>query len=110
MQLDPDETEDECIMTYSKFFLNSGFSDNLPFTNSITYDDFRNGYYFCVFDLSTSSRSTSSGLIPSVRVGHLRLKVLFSDGIPFDLTCLMHAEFPSAIFLNKGGKVSGTFI
>jgi len=82
----------------------------MPFTNSISYDDFRKSFYFSVFDLSTSNRCNSSGLIPSIRVGHLRLKVQFSEALPFDLTCLMHAEFPSTVFLNKQGKVTGTFI
>lgn len=45
-----------------------------------------------------------------VRVGHLRLNVTFSDSLPFDLTCLMHAEFPSAMFLNKQGSLTGTYM
>ena len=97
-------------MTYYKLFNNSGFTENVPFTNSITYEDFRLEFYFCVFDLSTSARCNSSALIPSCRAGHLTLKVVFSEGLPFDITCLMHAEFPSTMFLNKTGKPTGTFL
>lgn len=63
-QLDTEETEDDCIVTYWKMFNNSGFTENVPFTNGLTYDDFRKGNYFVVFDLSTSSKCGSSNLIP----------------------------------------------
>jgi len=61
---DPEETEDDCLLTYWRMFSNGGFSDNVPFTNGITYEDFRKGNYFVVFDLSTSSKCNSSQLIP----------------------------------------------
>lgn len=63
-QIDSDEGKNECVMTYWRFFNNSGFSEDIPFTNSVTYDDFRHGFYFVVFDLSTSSRCNSANLIP----------------------------------------------
>lgn len=63
-QLDADETKNECVMSYYRFFNSSGFRENTPFTNSITYDDFRNGYYFAIFDLSTSSKCFSANLVP----------------------------------------------
>jgi len=47
---------------------------NSLFSNSITYEDFRNGYFFAVYDLSTSGKSNSNFLIPSIRIGHLRTR------------------------------------
>lgn len=93
--------KEDCIVTFYKLYQNSGFSENLPFTCSITYEDFKSGFYLCVFDLSTSSKCNSAGLTPAIRTGHLRLKVTFSEALPLDLTACLHAEFPSTIFLPK---------
>jgi hypothetical protein len=35
---------------------------------------FRRGYFFGVYDLSTSGKCGTNYLIPSIRVGHLRLR------------------------------------
>lgn len=75
-----------------------------------SYDDFKGGYYFVVYDLSTSGKSGLSNLTPAIRVGHLRLRVLFNEPLPLDLTCLIHCEFPSTVFLNKSGGVTGTYL
>jgi len=88
----------------------TGFTENYPFTCSISYDDFRNGLYFSCYDLSTSSRCSSAGLVPSIRNGHLRLDVEFSESLSMDISCIMYAEFPATVFLNKKGRsVTGTF-
>ena len=70
----------------------------------------RHGYYFVVNDLSTSGRSGSSNLIPAIRVGHLRLRVLFSEALPLDLACILHCEFPGTMYVNKTGHVTGSYI
>lgn len=72
--LDTEETEDDCLFTYWKLFQNSGFTPDVPFTNGLTYEDFRNGHYLVVFDLSTSSRCNSSNLIP----GNVKIRKLKS--------------------------------
>jgi len=44
-------------------------------SNGISYNDFRKGYFFAVYDLSTSGRGAGNNfIIPAVRVGHLRLR------------------------------------
>jgi len=53
--------KEDCIVTFYKLYHNSGFTENLPFTCSITYEDFRTGFYLCAFDLSTSSQCNSAG-------------------------------------------------
>lgn len=63
-QIPTEEDEDDCITTYWRMFNSSGFSEDVPFTNGLTYEDFRAGNYFVVFDLSTSGRCNSSNLVP----------------------------------------------
>ena len=60
---------------------------------------FRNGYFFSVYDLSTSGNSSSNYLIPSIRVGNLRVSVTFNTALDIDLTMLVYLEFPSTLFL-----------
>lgn len=53
-----------------------------------SYDEFRNGYYFNAFDLSTSNKSGIANVVPTVRVGmyintkfqcsYLKFKIIFS--------------------------------
>jgi len=45
-QLDPEENKDQCVVTFWKLYNNSGFTQNYPFTCSISYEDFKKGYYF----------------------------------------------------------------
>jgi hypothetical protein len=47
---------------------------NSLFSNGITYDDFKNGYFFAVYDLSTSGRAGTNFVVPAIRVGHLRVR------------------------------------
>ena len=72
-QVEDKSTEDECMQMYWRMFKFNGQLNSL-FSNGITYDDFRNGYYFCVFDLSTSGKSGTNYVVPSIRVGHLRIQ------------------------------------
>lgn len=72
-QIEDDMTEDEVVQMYWRMFNANGMANTL-FTNSITMDDFKNGYFFAVYDLSTSSRSGMSYVIPNIRVGHIRLR------------------------------------
>ena len=79
-------------------------------TNGISYSDFRQGYYFCVFDLSTSGKSGARNLLPAIRVGHLRARVIFNEPLPLDLTMLMFCEFPSTMFLSKTGRIGSSYL
>ena len=72
-QVEDKSTEDECMQMYWRMFKFNGQLNSL-FSNGITYDDFRYGYYFCVFDLSTSGKSGTNYVVPSIRVGHLRIR------------------------------------
>lgn len=72
-QVEDKSNEDECMQMYWRMFKFNGQLNSL-FSNGITYDDFRNGYFFCVFDLSTSGKSGTNYVVPSIRVGHLRIR------------------------------------
>ena len=68
------------------------------------------GYFFAVYDLSTSGKCGTNYVIPAIRIGHLRVRVLFSEALPIDLTMLMYCEFPATLYLGKTGKVVGSYI
>ena len=72
-QVEDKPNEDECMQMYWRMFKFNGQLNSL-FTNGISYDDFRNGYFFAVFDLSTSGKSGTNYVVPSIRVGHLRIR------------------------------------
>ena len=73
-QLDDKSDEDQTMQQYFRMSYFTGQLNSL-FSNGITYDDFKNGYFFAVYDLSTSGRGAGSAFLsPSVRVGHLRLR------------------------------------
>ena len=83
----------------------------------ITYFSFTNvfnptsqGYFFSVYDLSTSGKCGTNYVIPSIRIGHLRVRVLFSEALPIDLTMLMYCEFPATLYVGKTGKLGGSYL
>lgn len=66
--------------------------------------------YDLVYDLSTSGKCNSNFVIPSIRIGHLRIRVQFSIPLPLDLQMLVFCEFPSTIFIHKDGQISTRYI
>lgn len=75
-QVEDKPNEDECMQMYWRMFKFNGQLNTL-FTNGISYDDFRNGYFFAVFDLSTSGKCGTNYVVPSIRVGHLRIRYCY---------------------------------
>lgn len=104
-QIEDDQTEDECVQSFWRLFATNGLINTIH-SNNLDYDDFKNGYYFACFDLSTSGHCGTNYVIPSMRVGHLRLHVQFSEPLPVDMTMLLFCEFPSTLFIHKSGKVT----
>jgi hypothetical protein len=70
---------------------------------------FRTGFFFGVYDLSTSGKCGTNYVIPSIRIGHLRIRTVFSRALPIDLTLLAYCEFPATLYVGKTGKVAGSF-
>jgi hypothetical protein len=67
-QVEDKANQDECMQMYWRMFKFNGQLNTL-FSNGISYDDFRNGYYFAVYDLSTSGKCGTNFVVPSIRVG-----------------------------------------
>jgi hypothetical protein len=61
------------------------------------------------YDLSTSGNSGTGFVVPTIRVGHLRFRILWSDALPRDIVMLMLCEFPSTLYLNKDGGSTKSF-
>ena len=71
-QVEDKANQDECIQMYWRMFKFNGQLNSL-FSNGISYDDFRNGYFFAVYDLSTSGKCGTNFVVPSIRVGMLSI-------------------------------------
>ncbi len=78
--------------------------------NNVTLREFMGGAFLCAYDLSTNGQSAIDTVVPSVRLGNLRLKVEFSNTTVEELTLLMYAEFPSLIQIDKFRRIKSSFI
>ncbi len=78
--------------------------------NNLTLGEFMGGAYFCTYDLSTSGQSAIDPVIPSVRLGNLRLKLEFSASTVEELTLIMYAEFPSLMQIDKFRRIKTSFL
>ncbi len=77
--------------------------------NNLTRIDFHNGYFFAAYDLTTSSNSGMNFLVPSVRLGNLRLNLEFSTTIEEEMTIIVYAEFPSMLTIDQYRRIRMTF-
>ncbi len=77
--------------------------------NNLTRVDFHNGYFFAAFDLTTSANSGMNFLVPSVRLGNLRLNLEFSQTIEEEMTIIVYAEFPSLLTIDQYRRIRMTF-
>ncbi len=102
-------TENHDPMMFMRLHHYLGFTDTTT-GNNLTMEEFLGGAYFCVYDLTTASQSFLDFVIPSVRLGNLRLKVEFSSTTVEELTVLMYAEFPSLIQIDKFRRIKMSFL
>ncbi len=77
--------------------------------NNLTRTDFHNGSYFCAYDLTTSANSGMNFLVPSVRLGNLRLNLEFSCTTGEEMTLLIYSEFPSLVTIDKNRRIRMTY-
>jgi hypothetical protein len=54
------------MQAYWRLYTFNGMQ-NSNFTCGISYDDFRNGFFFLLYDVSTSGKSGSNYVVPSIR-------------------------------------------
>ncbi len=77
--------------------------------NNVTRTDFHHGSFFCAYDLTTSANSGMNFLVPSVRLGNLRLNLEFSCTTGEEMTILMYSEFPSLLTIDKNRRIRMTY-
>ena len=77
--------------------------------NNLTRTDFHHGSYFCAYDLTTSGTSGMNFLVPSVRLGNLRLSLEFSSTIVEEMTLLIYSEFPSMLTIDRNRQIRMTY-
>ena len=77
--------------------------------NNLTLGEFLNGFFFVVFDLTTSSDAAADFVVPAVRQGNLNLQVTFSGATPLELTLIVYAEYPTLIKMDKFRQIRMSF-
>lgn len=97
--------ENECVDMFLRLQRTCGFYENGG-NNSISYEDFKEGYFFACYDLTSSSTAYEPDLIPSPRVGPLKIEITFSGSIPYELKLISLLEFPSVASLSSNGDCS----
>ncbi len=102
-------TENNDPMMFMRLHHYLGFTD-VTTGNNLTMEEFLGGAFFCVYDLTTSSQSFLDFVVPSVRLGNLRLKLEFSSTTVEEMTLLMYAEFPSLIQIDKYRRIKMSFL
>ena len=71
-------TATEDLANFIRLHYDMGFMESRT-GNSFDYEDFRNGFYFLFYDLSTGGQATDEYVVPGVRQGNLRLQMHFSS-------------------------------
>lgn len=105
-QLSASKRED--AINYCRFQVFTNFSESL-FTNSISYNDFLNGNFLCVYDLTTNNKSNSSFIVPSIRLGDLKFVVEFDKPLKHKVTMVIYQEHPALLTINHNRKVTASF-
>lgn len=109
-QFESVQTEDQAIQDYLRLY-NTNKQANSLFTCGISYEEFLRGFFISGFDLSTASDSSNPYGVPTVKSGHLRLKINFNRSAPTELTCLAFAEFPEILEIGNAGKtIKSSFV
>ena len=71
-------------------------------TNSIDYEQFMNGSTVYVADFSTSLDSNQDYIIPSLKVGYVRLRIRFKEPTTEALHLLCMSEYNSTLSIENG--------
>ncbi len=101
-------TKTQDIMNYIRMNHYLGFM-NTRTGNSLTMTEFHKGFYFLVYDLTTSSQSGLQSAVSAVRTGTLQADFDFSCPTPNELTLLLFAEYSDLITIDKNRQVSMSY-
>ncbi len=98
-------TKHDCMGDYYRFYqcLNM---QNTVFTNSVTYDMFKGGYYVKIYDLSCSNDSNTPYVVSCVRDGHFRFNFGTNTATPFELTACVLSYYDQTMIINKSNHIS----
>ena len=78
-------------------FLNEG--------NSISRDDYANGYTLFAFDLTPDLSANCAGHWNLVKHGSLRLEVRFEKALSATINCIVYAEFDNVLEIDSSRQV-----
>jgi hypothetical protein len=104
-----ENTQHDCMMDFYRLYDSLGMTDS-PFSSSISYDLFKSGAYLKMYDLSTGGKCNMPYVIPQVRNGMFRLKVQFSDKLPFEIMAVLICEYASTMQFTPDNKVSLSYL
>lgn len=87
----------------TQFIKNNILADNFNHNASdgITLKDFKDGYHFLLFDLTTALESNVNLISPVARSGLGRLSVTFDKSSTVELTILVLLEYASILEIDK---------
>lgn len=77
--------------------------------NSITYEDFKEGYFFMCYDLTTGKNAYDSSFTPVPRVGPLEVNFTFNNPVPEEIHAICLQEYPATITVLPTGQVGSSF-
>ncbi len=101
-------TETEDLTNFMRLHYYMGFMTSRT-GDTFTYEEFKTGFFFLYYDLSTSAEALDDYVIPSVRQGNLRMQMNFSKVLPHELTLLIYAEYPTVIEVNERRQISMSY-
>ena len=73
--------------------------------NSISRDDYSQGYTLFAFDLTPDLSANCAGHWNLVRHGSLRLEVRFEKALSETINCIIYAEFDNVIEIDASRQV-----
>ena len=73
--------------------------------NGVTLDGYTGGYFYLIYDLTTSLESNATLLSPVARSGLARLSVTFSRSTTVELTVLALLEYASVLEVDKNRNI-----
>lgn len=85
------------------FVLSDALSVNQ--TNGISLDEFQNGFFYMLFDLTTALEANQQLVSPVVRSGLGRLSIIFSTSTTQELTVLTLMEYASTLEIDKNRNI-----
>ena len=110
MGLEATATAYDDVVNFTRLHMYLGLTDTRTGNNQ-TYQDFLQGGYFLIADLTTSSSGSNLDfLVPSTRSGSLRLHLLFSDQPEQEISAVIYSEWPSRLTIDSRRRVNLSYV